>query len=386
MTVAPEFDPLSPAMLENPYPVYAELQEKHPVFWHDQVGAWVVTRYADCREILMDTERFVRDPRRVGEASADSGASLQSIDEASQSGLRRLVIGSIHAQNLEEIGRGVRASIDRILDDVAAKPSFDWMSEVAAPVSATITAEFLGVHEPDPRVFKAIGEGMARKFDADIGEHDAEAARRTREGFGMLIDSWLNDPGTHGTMLSLKEQARELGVPLPVIKNSIGLLFIGSYGTIFAASGSLARMVMSRPEVFEQLGEPGLLGTGVEEFLRYDGPTHATSRVATRDTEVGGVGIKQGDPVFIVLAAANRDPAQFPAPQELLLDRTPNKHLAFGWGPHSCVGSLFGQLALGELTRALHDAPARLRPAGEPTRLRTATIRSYISLPVTFAA
>jgi cytochrome P450 len=360
MTVAPEFDPLSPAMLENPYPVYAELQEKHPVFWHDQVGAWVVTRYADCREILMDTERFVRDPRRVGEASADSGASLQSIDEASQSGLRRLVIGSIHAQNLE--------------------------SEVAAPVSATITAEFLGVHEPDPRVFKAIGEGMARKFDADIGEHDAEAARRTREGFGMLIDSWLNDPGTHGTMLSLKEQARELGVPLPVIKNSIGLLFIGSYGTIFAASGSLARMVMSRPEVFEQLGEPGLLGTGVEEFLRYDGPTHATSRVATRDTEVGGVGIKQGDPVFIVLAAANRDPAQFPAPQELLLDRTPNKHLAFGWGPHSCVGSLFGQLALGELTRALHDAPARLRPAGEPTRLRTATIRSYISLPVTFAA
>jgi cytochrome P450 len=386
MTVAPEFDPLSPAMLENPYPVYAELQEKHPVFWHDQVGAWVVTRYADCREVLMDTGRFVRDPRRVGEVSADSGASLQSLDGSSQGELRRLIIGSIHSQDVKEIGRGVRASIDRILDGVASKPSFDWMSEVAAPVSATITAEFLGVHEPDPRVFKAIGEGMARKFDADIGENDAEAARRTREGFGMLIDGWLNSKDTHGTMLTLKERADELGVPLPAIKNSVGLLFIGSYGTIFAASGSLAMMLMSRPEVFEQLREPGLLGTGIEEFLRYDGPTHATSRVATHDTEVGGVAVKRGDPVFVVLAAANRDPAQFPRPQELVLDRTPNKHLAFGWGPHSCVGSLFGQLALGELVRALHDAPAQLRPAGEPMRLRTTTVRSYISLPVTFEA
>jgi len=385
MSSAAEFDPLSPTVLENPYPVYAELQEKHPVFWHEKLGSWVVTRYENCRDILMDAELFVRDPRRVGEVSAEPPASIQSIDVARQSELRRLVIGSMHAQDLEQIGRNVRASIDRIFAGVASRASFDWVTEVAAPLAGTITAEFLGVAEPDPRVFKAIGEGMARKFDADLGGHDAEAARRVREAFGALIDGWLGSADTHGTILTLKKQAEAMGVPLPVIKTSIGLLFIGSYGTLFASSGTLALMLIERPDVLARLRDPGLLATGIDEFVRFDGPTQATSRIATRATEIRGVPIEQGDPVFVALAAANRDPAQFPRPQELLLDRTPNKHFGFGWGPHSCLGSLFGQLALREQVRALHDAPA-LRLTGTPVRLPTITVRSIASLPVTFQA
>src|SRR5579859_4724475 len=96
MSSAPEFDPLSPAMLANPYPVYAELQEKHPVFWHEKMGAWVVTRYEDCRDVLMDAERFVRDPRRVSQPSSEASASVQTLGAARQEELRRLIIGSIH--------------------------------------------------------------------------------------------------------------------------------------------------------------------------------------------------------------------------------------------------------------------------------------------------
>jgi cytochrome P450 len=370
-------------MLEDPYPVYAELQEKHPVFWHEKVGAWVVTRYDDCRDILMDAELFIRDPRRVGQPSGGADASLQSVDAAKQAELRRFITGSIHAQDQEQIGRNVRASINRIFASLAARPSFDWVYEVGAVLAGTITSEFLGVREPDPAVFKAIGEGMARKFDADLGEYDPEAERRIREGFGAVIDGWLGAADTHGTILTLKDRAAELGVPLPVVKNTIGLLFIGSYGTIFAASGNLALLLMQRPDVFEQFRDPALLGTGIDEFVRYDGPTQATSRVARRATEIRGVSIKQDDPVFIVLGAANRDPDQFPRPQEMLLDRTPNRHLGFGWGPHSCLGSLFGQLALRELVRALQDAPS-LRLTGTPVRLPTSTVRSIASLPVTF--
>lgn len=386
MVSAPEFDPLSPALLENPYPLYAELQEKNPVFWHEKMGVWVVTRYADCRDVLMDAELFVRDPRRVGEPSAEAPASIQNLSAVAQSELRRLIIGSIHASDLERIGRNVHASIDRIFETVAARPSFDWVTEVAAPLAGTITAEFLGVREPDPRIFRAIGEGMARKFDADIGGDDAEATRRMREAFGFLIDGWIGAPDTHGTVLALKKQADAMGIPLPVIKNSIGLLFIGSYGTIFASSGTLALLLIRDPELLDQLRDPRLLTTGVDEFVRFDGPTQATSRVATRTTEIGGVTIQRGDPLFVVLAAANRDPEQFPRPQELVLDRTPNKHFGFGWGPHSCVGSLFGQLALREQVRALQDAPTPLRLTGTPVRLPTTTVRSIAALPVTFQA
>ncbi|MFI6318285.1 cytochrome P450 [Nonomuraea sp. NPDC050556] len=384
MSSAPDFEPLSQAMLENPYPVYAELQEKHPVFWDEKVGAWVVTRYDDCREILMDSERFVRDPRRVSEVSTESGESVQALDSKAVSELRRLVTGSIHAQDLGQIGSSVRASIDQILEGLASRESFDWMFEVGARLSGTITAEFLGVTEPDPQVFKTIVEGMARKFDADLGGDDPDAERRVKEAFGGLIDGWLDAPETHGTVLTLKNRAAEMGVHMGVVKNLIGLLFIGSFGTIFASSGSFAYLLMQRPDVFEQLRDPRLLGTGIEEFLRMDGPSQATSRVAKRETEVRGVTIKEGDPVFVVLGAANRDPAQFPRPQELVLDRAPNRHLSFGWGPHSCLGSLFGQLALGELARALHDAPSPLRLVGTPMRLPTTTVRSFASLPVTF--
>jgi cytochrome P450 len=389
MSSAPDFDPLSPAMMENPYPVYAELQEKHPVFWSEKVGAWIVTRYDDCRDILMDSELFIRDRRRVSEQDTEDSASLQSIDVAKQAELRRLLIGSIHAQDLEQIGRSVRASIDRIFADVATRESFDWISEVAAPLAGTITAELMGVPEPDPQVFKAIAESMARKFDEDLGGDDAETTRQIQENFeafGAVIDGWLDSEETHGTVLTLKNRAAEMGVPLPVVKNSIGLLFSGSYTTTFGTSGNVAFRIMERPDILERLRDPGLMATGTDEFVRFDGPTWATGRVATRATEIRGASIKQGDPLFVVAAAANRDPAEFPRPQELLLDRAPNKHLGFGWGPHSCVGSLFAHLTLRELFHALHDAPAPPRMVGAPAKLPVATVRAYMWLPVTFQA
>ncbi|WKX68676.1 cytochrome P450 [Streptomyces sp. XD-27] len=127
-----------------------------------------------------------------------------------------------------------------------------------------------------------------------------------------------------------------------------------------------------------------LLTTGVDEIIRFDGPAQGTSRVAVRTTTIQGVTIEPGQVVMTALAAANRDPEEFPRPHELVLDRNPNRHLAFGWGAHACVGAVFGRLAIRELVRCLLRAPRPLRPAGTPVRRRTATVRSMELLPVAF--
>jgi cytochrome P450 len=162
------------------------------------------------------------------------------------------------------------------------------------------------------------------------------------------------------------------------------VMFNASYGTVFATAGNVALTLLEHPEAMEALQDPQLLTTGVDELIRFDGPAQGTSRVATRRTTISGTTIEPGPIVLTLMAAANRDPEEFPRPEELLLNRTPNRHLSFGWGPHSCLGAVFGRLAVRELVRGLLAAPQRLRLAGVPTRRRTATVRSLDALPVTF--
>jgi cytochrome P450 len=384
MNSVPDFDPHSPAMLDNPYPYYAELQQHHPIFWHKGLHSWIVTRYDDCRDILGNHELFSRDRRRTAEVESEERKALQTLDSSMQGTLRRLLISSLHSQDREQLAPSIRAGIGRLFESLASRPSFDWMEEVAGPLAISISAEFLGVSVPDHETFRRISLGIAEGFDADIRPEIAQVRDQARAQYGALIDGWLSAEDTHGTTLTFKDSVNDIGLPVELLKNSVGLLFSGSFGTIYTASGNIALILMQQPELLEQLRDSALLSTGVNELLRYDGPSQALSRVALRQTEIRGVTIQPGDVVLTLLAAANRDPAEFTKPNEILLDRKPNRHLGFGWGAHSCVGSLFGQLALRELVTGLLNARGALRLAGQPVRLRTANVRVLASLPVTF--
>jgi cytochrome P450 len=143
---------------------------------------------------------------------------------------------------------------------------------------------------------------------------------------------------------------------------------------------------MRNPEALERLRDPALLDTGIEELVRFDGPAQGTSRVATRPAVIGDTELDRGDVVVTLFAAANHDPEQFPDPDELVLDRSPNQHLGFGWGPHICVGAQLAVSWLRELITCLHRLPAPLVQAGEPRYRRTATLRSLEALPVAFGS
>lgn len=391
MTSAPAPGPGSATALADPYPFYARLQATNAVVWSEAMGSWLVTRFAVCQEVLNDPDRFTQDRKRVSGTASEARQSLldleqtDQLDVAGEKALRRLIVTSIHGQDADETAGNVRAVLDRLFAELAPRPSFDWMSEVAAPLAASITAELLGFREPAPGVFKNVSEGLARGYNADVNPENATIGADARVQLTALIeDAWQAAEERGGAALVLKRSLDTSGFSARRLKENLGLLFNGSFAAIYAALGNVVLNLLLRPDVLERLRDPALLDTGIDELLRFDGPAQVTSRVATRDTELGDVAIKAGDGVIVMLAAANHDPAEFPEPDELVLDRKPNRHLGFGYGLHGCVGQAFGKTALRGVISALHAAPTPLRLAGTPARLAATSVRALESLPVSF--
>jgi cytochrome P450 len=386
---SPGHGPDNQAMLEDPYPFYAGLQQMHAVFWSDAMHSWLVTRYADCIEVLDDHERFIQDRKQVSGTASEARQNLsasEQLDSAQEAALRRLVAGSIRPQETAQTARNIRATISQLFGSLGSRPSFDWMSEVAAPLAATITAELLGMREPEAGTFKRVAESIAQGYNADVKPENVTVGADGRSQLYALIeDAWQAADERGGAVQVLKRSAANGDFTVQRMKENLGLLFNGSFAAIFAASGNVALTLLQRPDVLDQLQDPALLDTGIDELIRFEGPAQVTSRVATQDTKVHDVAIKAGDSVITMLAAANRDPDQFPNPNEIVLDRKPNRHLGFGWGLHGCVGQVFGRAALRGLVTGLHEAPTPLRLAGPPVRLRATSVRSLESLPVTFA-
>lgn len=387
---SPGHGPDNQAMLEDPYPFYAGLQQMHAVFWSDAMHAWLVTRYADCTEVLDDHERFVQDRKQVSGTAVEARQNLsasEQLDAAGEAALRRLVAGSIRPQDTAQTTRNIRTTVSQLFGSLASRPTFDWMSEVAAPLAATITTELLGMREPAAGTFQRVAESIAQGYNADIKPENVTVGADGRSQLHALIDdAWQAADERGGAVQVLKNSAAKGDFTVQRMKENLGLLFNGSFAAIFAASGNIALTLLQRPDVLDQLRDPALLDTGIDELVRFEGPAQVTSRVATQDTKVHDVVIKAGDSVITMLAAANRDPDQFTNPNDIVLDRKPNKHLGFGWGLHGCVGQVFGRAALRGLVTGLHEAPTALRLAGPPVRLRATSVRSLESLPVTFAA
>jgi cytochrome P450 len=145
------------------------------------------------------------------------------------------------------------------------------------------------------------------------------------------------------------------------VKNTARVMFQGGYSTMAAAVGNAVAVLLDRPDALERMRDAALLATGVDELVRFDGPVQGTTRVAVRACRIGGVDVAAG--------------------QKVVPERTPNRHLGYGWGPHACIGTTVAQAGLRALITALNEHPARLVAAGDGIRRRTATMRVYQTLP-----
>ncbi len=394
----------------DPYPAYAWLREHAPVHrtaLPSGVEAWLVTRYADARQALAD-QRLSKNPVHhsenahgkgkvgiPGERSANLMTHLLNIDPPDHTRLRRLVSKAFTPRRVAEFAPRVQELTDQLIDAFADRGEADLIHEFAFPLPIYAICDMLGVPREDQDDFRDWAGMMIRHGGGPRGgvarsvkkmrTYLAELIHRKREDLGDDLISGLIRASDHGEHLTENEAAAMAFI----------LLFAGFETTVnLIGNGTYA--LLRHPEQRERLqralaeGDEGLLATGVEELLRYDGPVElATWRFATQDLVIGGQRVAEGDPVLVVLAAADRDPERFAEPDTLDLSRRDNQHLGYGHGIHYCLGAplarLEGQTALATLLRRLPD----LRLAVDPEELRWRgglIMRGLRTLPVEFTA
>lgn len=380
------YDPLDPTTLENPYPTFAGLRDTTPVFWHEGLRSWCLTRYADCVAVLRDHERFARDRRRTGTAVPEPSLSVQSLDPPEQARVRSLFMNALRAQDLVALERRARQRLVSVFGRLAERAEFDVMAEVAAPLSVAVVSDLLGVDEPDIGSFAAVSDAIMRSMDAGLDPAAVEPGRAARQELSALVESWFRDSRRPGLLSHVRQHAgRTAGTDADVyVRNTARVMFQGGYSTMTAAIGNAVHTLLCHPDALARMRDATVPRTGVDELVRFDGPVQGTSRIATAPATIGEVTVQPGETVLTLFAAANHDPTQFSQPDRLSLDRSPNQHLGYGWGAHSCIGTVPAQATLRALVASLLDHPTPLRAAGPPRRRRTATMRVFDVLPTTF--
>ncbi|MGA5700714.1 cytochrome P450 family protein [Peterkaempfera bronchialis] len=398
----------------DPYPAYAWLREHSPVHrttLPSGVEAWLVTRYADARQALADT-RLSKNPAhhseqahrsgRVGipgERSAELMTHLLNIDPPDHTRLRRLVSKAFTPRRVAEFEPRVQQLTDRLIDSFAERGSADLIHEFAFPLPIYAICDLLGVPAEDQDDFRDWAGMMVRHAGGKRGGV-GRAVKRMRTYLAELIHrkraeltaqplpgedliSGLIRASDHGEHLTENEAAAMAFILLFAgFETTVNLIGNGLYALLRnPAQRALLQDALRR-------GDSALLAGAVEELLRYDGPVElATWRFATAPVTIGGTEIPAGDPVLVVLAAADRDPDRFDGPDTLDLARRDNPHLGFGHGIHYCLGAplarLEGQIALATLLTRLPD----LELAADPDDLRWRgglIMRGLRDLPVRF--
>ncbi len=376
------------------------LRENAPVFWQRQrsgPGFWALTRYSDVRRISRDTATFISsggtstmDLERPDSASLDyqmMAGTLVITDPPRHTKLRALVNKAFTPQAVAGLEPYVERVVGRILDEAEALGSFDFVADIAARLPFVVICEMLGVADEDrPALFAAIKPMLATGVDLAGGTmlDPMDAARGLIDYLGDLIDERGYLPRTDlvGGIVAAELDGERLSRP-EMLALCILLFIAGSETTMNAISGGMLAFFENPAERARLAADPALMPSAVEEVLRWTSPTMVSMvRTATRDASVGGVEIRAGHKVTMWYGSANRDPEFFDRPELFDVGRTPNDHLAFGFGAHFCLGAQLARLELRVMFAELFRRLPGLVQDGEPRRLRSNIFNGFEYLPV----
>jgi cytochrome P450 len=362
------------ALLQDPYPAYRRLRTEAPAHLDVATGELVLTRYADVVAAL-------RHPRLSSRGVATGGLPIpQSIqwtvrpvldslskqmlfsDPPDHTRLRGLANKAFTPRVVEGMRTRIREISDELLAPLDRAGPVDLVREFTTIFPVTVIAEMLGVHVRDRARFKVWSDDLALFIGGTtlplpiVLARAARGMLSLRRYFQRLVRERRGNPGNDllGALIAAEERGDQL-TEEELLANA-SLILAAGHETTTNLIGNGILTLLRHPEQLQLLREnPDLIESAVEELLRYESPVQWTGRVALEALEIGDIRVPAGQSVAIGLAAANRDPAQFPDPDRLDLRREENRHLAFSHGIHFCLGAALarmeGQIAIGELVR-----------------------------------
>jgi cytochrome P450 len=372
-------------------------------------GVWAFARYADIQQMLRDHKRFSSDDRNSPaygsqqeafstampgdvEDVSDEDRPFLFMDPPDHTRLRRLVNQAFSAKAVESMRPRVRQLVDEMLDTLADKRSMDVIADLAYPLPVAVICEMLGVPKEDQPTFSGWSGVLASSLDPDITvssdtlQKRAQAVRESRDYFRGLVAERRKSLGDDilSGLIAAEDEGDKLS-ERELLSTCTLLLIAGHETTVNLIGNGVLQLLRHPQELAKFQADPGIAPTVVEEVLRYDPPVQFDGRMCIEDADIGGVTVERGQFVMMLLGAANRDPAHFPDPERFDVTRGDDRHLAFGYGIHFCLGAplarLEGQIALREVFQRF---PKMRLQTDAPRYKEQITLRGLADLPVSW--
>ncbi|MCU1536326.1 MAG: cytochrome [Humibacillus sp.] len=402
--VSTAVDLSDPAFVAEPYAGLAAARESGPLLWHEGLGLWVTTTHAAAADVLRHRGlgRIVA-PRAVADDDPWTvfdwlhADSILDSEPPKHTRLRRLVAGAFNRGHIERLRPRIEQIAADLLDGVTAHlerdGEVDLIETYAEPLPVLVICELLGAPTSDWKRLRDWSQAIVRMYEVAPDTAAQDAAQEACEEFAAYVDDLAaqraEDP--RDDLLTSLVQERDGGDRLSrreLVATVVLLLNAGHEASVNGFGNGLASLLAEPTQLaaaLDALGGPDedrALAALVEEMLRHDSPLHLFERTATRDVELHGVTVRQGQKVAALLGAANRDPAVFDEPDRFRGDRDPNPHLAFGLGIHFCLGAPLARMELQVSVRALLAGLCALEVV-RARRRPTFVLRGLESLVVT---
>jgi cytochrome P450 family 142 subfamily A polypeptide 1 len=375
----------------DPYPTYAWMRANEPIYWDEVNELWGISRYDDIVEIEKRKDVFINSDQEKGgyRPNLPADNAIIGLDDPLHMKRRNMVSRRFTPRAASAWEDDIRAKVTRILDAVRDKGgSAEIINDVAAPLPAMMIGKLLGFDEADWPKLKhwsetTIALGGGPRYFNDEGMISAiEFAGAAAELFEAKKSCPADD------IFSFYTTAEVDGCPFDpndAIADALLLLDGGAETTRTVIAWTILNLI-SNPAEMMKLRNGADLTVAVEEMIRYVTPIHNMCRVAKVDAEVNGVTIPKGNQVVLMYSSANRDEKYFDRPEEFLVDRTPNNHIAFGFGTHFCLGASLARLEIRVFFEELlrRTSGWKLTPGTAPVEMANAFVRGIESAHVDF--